>query len=150
MSIINNGCALLSHASGIFLRSLFLETGFFFFLNTTTTFKFRASPIGVLLHIRGKIWKKFRFPDRLSIIIPPYKMAIMPTRAIALYQPIKNRYHARAMVYSLHINAYRCRSLPDFKETASSDLRRRRLLYIYICICSRSKFASSILTEFNF
>ena len=56
---------------------------------------------------------------------------IMPTRAIALHYPIKNRCHARAMVYPLHINAYRCRSLADFKETTSSDLRRRRPL------CSR-------------
>lgn len=29
------------------------------------------------------------------------------------------------MVYSLHINVRGCRSLPDFKETPSSDLRRR-------------------------
>lgn len=32
---------------------------------------------------------------------------------------------ARVMVYSLHINVRGYRSLPDFKETPSSDLRRR-------------------------
>ncbi|EZA58079.1 hypothetical protein X777_01460, partial [Ooceraea biroi] len=31
----------------------------------------------------------------------------------------------RVMVYSLHINVRSCRSLPDFKETPSSDLHRR-------------------------
>ncbi|KYN16780.1 hypothetical protein ALC57_10977 [Trachymyrmex cornetzi] len=32
---------------------------------------------------------------------------------------------SRILVYSLHINVRSCRSLPDFKETPSSDLRRR-------------------------
>ncbi|KYM84309.1 hypothetical protein ALC53_05402 [Atta colombica] len=32
---------------------------------------------------------------------------------------------SRILVYSLHINVRSYRSLPDFKETPSSDLRRR-------------------------
>lgn len=39
------------------------------------------------------------------------------------YDPLK--IDARIVVYSLHINVRSCRSLPDFKETPSSDLRRR-------------------------